>query len=158
MDNIFKVIKFLKIFTGNKVSNGFLIYKIIIAIFMICNQITRGYRSFVVHGKDFRQFAFLTVLSFLFINISVIFDSALVIARFVKEKQMEKSKSQENEAKPHFEQCNFILKLSMYMTDTSFPTAFLITLVYYGTLFEESFDNLTHYTDAAAHLFQVRIN
>lgn len=130
-------------------------FKLCIALFLTINLFIRGINSFLVKDKDIRQFAYLTIISYIILVNSVLLDTILVIRRFIQEKKLEKSG--EKHAELHFEKSHFMLRLSICMTKTAYPSAFLITFVYYGALYTYDYNFLDIYTDAAAHVFQVKI-
>ena len=58
----------------------------------------------------------------------------------------------------HYEKCHFILKMSIWLTATAYPTALFVTIVFWSFLynFNATFNfNLGSYINLTTHLFQV---
>ena len=59
---------------------------------------------------------------------------------------------------PHYENCHFLLKVSIWFTATAYPAALFVSLAFWTFLFDYSktFEfNLGNYINLSVHLFQV---
>ena len=97
---------------------------------------------------------FLTHWGYVVITLAVTFDACLVTHRIVK--QRSKVFMKRKHAKP--EECDWILKLSIFLTAMAYPMALFVTLMYWSFLFDFSAHFVLDkwsYLNLIVHLMQV---
>ena len=91
---------------------------------------------------------------FILIVTSTTLDAILVLLRF----SVERSSVQMEKRKPHYEECHVCLKISIWLTATSYPSALFVTVAFWSFLYDygqEFHFNLGSWINLSVHLFQV---
>ena len=91
---------------------------------------------------------------FILIVASTTLDAILVLLRF----SVERSSVQMEKRKPHYEECHVCLKISIWLTATSYPSALFVTVAFWSFLYDygqEFHFNLGSWINLSVHLFQV---
>jgi len=143
----------------NKVSKAYLVFKWFIALFLFSNQILSFWYNFDKHlNPDFgeKYMIYATHWGFILITLSTILDAILVLVRY----SIERSQVYMKKRQPFYENSHFLLKTSIGLTATAYPTALFVTLVFWSFLFNynETFHfNLGSWINLTVHLFQTLI-
>jgi hypothetical protein len=143
--------KFCFFLSGNVVSLPYLIYKCIVALFLLVNQTISIAKYPLASDGRVRDHAkylvYATHWGLIMFTLAFCLDTILVLLRYIVQGRMKTGS-------PHYEENHWGLKVSMFLTAVSYPWILSVTIVYYAALFTWTWSGTwDSYLDLHVHLF-----
>jgi len=114
---------------GNVVSLPYLIFKWILAVILVSNNIL----TLVKYWWNGKYWTYATNWGHVLLSLSLTIDAILVLVRFTMQNRT-------RNGSPHYENCHFTLRLSRALTALAYPWVLSVTVIYYTALFDFSRD------------------